>query len=94
MRKDIGLGLDLAEKYAVPQRIHRLVADVYDESIQRYGADSGSTIPVRLCEDDSNVTLSEGAGSAKRAFRDWTYTTEIQDGAFQVIPKGIENPYK
>lgn len=94
MRKDISLGLDLGRKYDVPQRINQLVADVYDESIERYGPNSGSTIPVRLCEDNSNVCLSEGKGSAKDAFRDWTYTTEINDGSFQVIQKGVENPYE
>lgn len=93
MAKDISLGLELAEKYKVPQPIIQHTMDIYKECMEKYGEDSGSTIPVKLIEDKSGVCLSEGPGNAKDAFKDWTYTAEITNGAFQVLQVNTDNPY-
>ena len=93
MLKDISLGLDLAKKYDVPQPFTEKVAARYQEAIDKYGPDEGSTIPVRLNEDEAGVKLSEGIGNAKAAFEKWEYTSEITNGSFQILPKHVDNPH-
>lgn len=93
MAKDISLGLDLGKKYNVPLPINEHVHETYKECIKRYGPGQGSSIPVKLCEEESGVTLSEGKGNAKDAFKDWSYTSEIRDGSYQVIHKNMDNPF-
>ena len=85
MAKDISLGLDLAKEYGVPSPVFEHVARIYDEAMEKYGTQAGSTIPVRLNEDASGVRLCEGPGNAKDAFKNWTYTAEIRDGSDQII---------
>lgn len=93
MAKDLSLGLELGKRYGVPQRINQHVADIYQECIEKYGPMEGSTIPVKLVEDNSGVRLCEGNGSAGDAFKDWSYTTEINDGSYTVVHQDMKNPY-
>ena len=46
--QDIGLGLELGERYGVPMPLNTLLADKYGEAMDKYGPDSGSSIPCRF----------------------------------------------
>ncbi len=93
MHKDISLGLELARRHGVPQPMNELVLARYERAIEAYGEHQGSTIPVKLIEDASGAPLAHGAGNAREALANWSYTTEITDGSFQVIHNDVENPY-
>ena len=58
MAKDISLGLDLGARYGVPQPFNAAVLARYREAIDTFGPGQGSTIPVRLNELESGVSLS------------------------------------
>ena len=60
MAKDISLGLDLAERHNVPQPFMEKVLERYQEAMEKYGSEEGSTIPVKLNEDEAGVSLSDG----------------------------------
>lgn len=91
MAKDIELGQGLAKKHGVPMLMHGQVAQIYEMCMAKYGRDSGSTIPVKLIEDACGEVFADE--KLKRAFADWTYTTEIADGSYTVVHKNIDNPY-
>ena len=55
MHKDITLGLQLGEKYNVHTPTTQYVANKYEEAMDMYGEDSGSSIPCRIVEDKSGV---------------------------------------
>ena len=102
MHKDISLGLQLGEKYNVHTPTTQYVAKKYEEAMDIYGEDSGSSIPCRIVEDKSGVRLcdmnSSGGSSAGKSdpnsvFQDWTYTTEIKDGSYLVKHLRYDNPY-
>jgi 3-hydroxyisobutyrate dehydrogenase len=99
MHKDIALGLDLGEKYGVPQAMTSFVAEAYEAAMAKYGEESGSSIPCRMVEDASGCRLSDGATDAQRqashggAFKDWSYTTELREGSYQVVHTGYENRF-
>jgi len=98
MHKDISLGLQLGEKYGVPQRLNQHLANVYEECMEKYDTAEnkcGSAIPCKLVEDQSGVTLCEGPGNAKEAFQNWTYTTQIKDGSYQIVHiQDSDNPFR
>lgn len=91
MIKDISLGLDIANRLDVPTPVFDECKNLYDEALDKFGTSTGSSIPIRLSEEKAGVRLCEGPGSAKEAFKDWTYTSEITNGSFQVssIPYSI-----
>ena len=91
MAKDISLGIDLGKKYDVPQPMVEKVLERYEEAMGKYGRQEGSTIPVKLCEDEAGVDLSDGPWAD--AFKEWSYTSEIEDGSFQIIHQDYDNPY-
>ena len=105
MHKDISLGIALGEKFDVPLPTTEYVAGKYEEAMAKYGADSGSSIPCRMVEDAAHCRLIDGAGSAdewpgnsvahdshNRAFKNWSYTTELCGGSYTVMHTGYENP--
>ncbi len=57
MHKDITLGLALGERYGVPMPMNSLIALKYEEAMEKYGRDSGSSIPCRLVEESSGCRL-------------------------------------
>ena len=74
--------------------------------MDKYGKDSGSTIPCRLVEDAADCRLTDGPEvpdvypgnrlspeSAGGAFKDWSYTTEIHEGSYTIVHTGYDNPY-
>ena len=106
MHKDISLGLALGEKYGVPQWLNEFTAKQYEKAMEKYGGDSGSSIPCRLVEEAAGIRLIEGEAqgdiypgntlapeSHGGAFKNWSYTTEILDGSYTVIHTGYDNPY-
>ena len=106
MHKDISLGLALGKKYGVPQPTNEYVAKRYEEAMEKYGRDSGSSITCRLVEDAADCRLIEGDGQADfypgnsvapsshgGAFENWSYTTELCHGSYVVRHTGYENPY-
>eukprot|EP00510_Aplanochytrium_minuta_P001532 CAMPEP_0184021018 /NCGR_PEP_ID=MMETSP0954-20121128/9679_1 /TAXON_ID=627963 /ORGANISM="Aplanochytrium sp, Strain PBS07" /LENGTH=380 /DNA_ID=CAMNT_0026302959 /DNA_START=128 /DNA_END=1271 /DNA_ORIENTATION=- len=107
MAKDISLGLDLGQKYGVPQPTYEYVAGKYEEAMQKFGRDSGSAIPCRLIEEATDCYLIEGEGkediypgnsinydSHGGAFKDWSYTTKFIDGSYAVVHTGYDNVYE
>jgi hypothetical protein len=106
MHKDISLGLDLGKKYGVPMPVYDFVASKYEEAMDKYGRDSGSSIPCRLTEDASNCRLIDGEGkeggfpgntlapkSHGGAFENWSYTSEVFDGSYTIKHTGYDNVY-
>ena len=109
MLKDISLGLDLGAKYGVPMPTNSFVAAKYEEAMEKYGKDSGSTIPCRLVEDASGCRLVDEDGvvpgqdiypgntvngdSHGGAFKDWSYTSELCNGSYTIMHTGYDNPY-
>jgi len=78
----------------------------YETAMNKYGKDSGSTIPCRLVEDAAECQLSDGPEvsdiypgnrlspeSTGGAFKDWSYTTEICEGSYTIVHTGYDNPY-
>ena len=61
MAKDISLGLDLGARYGVPQPFNAAVLARYREAIETFGPGQGSTIPVRLNELESGVSLARSS---------------------------------
>jgi len=106
MVKDISLGLDLGKRYGVPQWMNEFTVKKYEEAMEKYGRDSGSSIPCRMVEDASGCRLIDGDGeddmypgnsinpeSHKAAFKNWSYTTEILEGSYTIVHTGYDNPY-
>jgi len=106
MHKDISLGLDLGKKYGVPQPCYEFVAQKYVEAMDKYGKGSGSSIPCRMTEDAAGIRLIDGQGeddlypgnsvsptSHRGAFKDWSYTTELNDGSYTIVHTGYDNVY-
>ena len=91
MAKDLSLGLDLAKRHNVPQPFMEKTLERYQEAMDKYGPEAGSTIPVKLNEDEAGVSLSDGPWKEK--FKNWEYTSEITNGAYQILPRNYENPY-
>ena len=98
MHKDISLGLDLGKKYGVPQPCYEFVAQKYVEAMDKYGKGSGSGIPCRMAEDAAGIRLIDDQGeddlypgnsvsptSHRGAFKDWSYTTELNDGSYTIV---------
>jgi len=107
MAKDISLGLALGKKYDVPQEAFEFIAKKYQEAMDMFGPDSGSAIPCRLVEEKAGCRLIEGEGkpdlypgnsvcpeSHGGCFKDWSYTTEINNGSYTVIHTGYDNVFK
>lgn len=98
MLKDIELGQGLAKKGAVPLPVHAVVAQLYQSCISKFGPNCGSTAPVKLLADQCGVLDCHGGGLAdeklKKAFADWTYTTDIVEGSYVVKHLAYpENPF-
>ena len=91
MLKDVELGSEIAKKHNIPLFMHGQVAQIYQAAIARYGRECGSTIPVRLIEEICQTPLVDD--KLKDAFKQWTYTSEIVDGSYLIVHKGIENPF-
>ena len=71
--------------------MHGQVAQMYQAGIAKYGANAGSTIPVKVLEDLCQTKLSDE--KLKKQFENWTYTSELVDGSYLIVHEGIENPY-
>merc|ERR1711920_597038 len=106
MLKDISLGLDLGQRYGVPQPTYEFIAQKYEEAMAVYGRESGSAIPCRAIEDAAGCRLIDGEGVADiyqgnsvdhdshgGVFRDWSYTTELCEGSYTVMHTGYDNAY-
>jgi 3-hydroxyisobutyrate dehydrogenase len=106
MHKDISLGLALGERYGVPMPMNRLIARRYEEAMDKFGRDSGSSIPCRLVEEESQCRLIDGEGSDDiypgnslapdshgGAFKDWSYTSELSGGSYTIMHTGYSNCY-
>merc|ERR1711862_934206 len=59
MAKDIELGQGIAKRLGVPMPMHGQVAQIYEMCMAKYGAEAGSTIPVKLIEDLCGEKLSD-----------------------------------
>ena len=98
MHKDISLGLDLGEKYGVPSPMNEFIASKYEEAMEVYGEESGSSIPCRMVEDAAGVRLLDNEDDPGKshggAFENWSYTTEINDGSYQIIHTDYDNAFK
>ena len=46
MHKDIALGDELGKKYGVPLPMNEFIRKAYEAGMERYGKDSGSSIPL------------------------------------------------
>merc|ERR1719460_484008 len=86
--------------------MNEFTAKKYEEAMDKYGVDSGSSIPCRLVEEAAGCRLIDGEGeddiypgnslapqSHNGAFKDWSYTTELLDGSYTIIHTGYDNPY-
>merc|ERR1711957_137103 len=106
MHKDITLGLELGQRYGVPQPTYEFIGRKYEEAMEVYGRDSGSAIPCRAIEDASGCRLIDGEGHAdmyagnsvnheshKGSFKDWSYTTEVLEGSYTVVHTGYDNAF-
>lgn len=51
VRKDINFALDIAKEHDIPVRLAKLVADIYEEGIDKYGGKADSPEIVKLLED-------------------------------------------
>lgn len=91
MLKDIALGQDIAKRHDVPMLVHGQVAQIYQLAIARYGDDCGSTIPVKVVEDACRTKLTDD--TLKATFKDWTYTSEIDNGSYVIHHKNVHNPH-
>ena len=58
---------------------------IYQKSLETYGADVGCYTPPRLLEDKMNETLRV------KGFENWTYDVENVEGALEIRHKGIDN---
>lgn len=86
MHKDISLGLDLGEKYGVPMHMNQFIADKYVEAMDKYGTQSGSSIPCRLVEELSNCRLIDDAlidQADTTGFPGNTLAPDSHNGAFK-----------
>ena len=93
MLKDIELTLDLTERHGVKTPMTELIKRRYEDAIERYGESCGSAAPARLAEDESDCSFSTGAGNAKDAFENWSYTTEFVNGSYNIVHQDYENAY-
>jgi 3-hydroxyisobutyrate dehydrogenase len=108
MHKDISLGLELGKRYGVPMHMNQFIADKYEEAMDKFGRDSGSSIPCRLVEDlsgcrliDDNVETDDSGfpgntlspTSHNGAFKDWSYTSEVLAGSYTIKHTGYDNVY-
>ena len=96
MHKDISLGLDLGKKFGVPSPMTEFIGEKYEDAMAVYGEDSGSSIPCKMVEDASGISLSDPNNPTEShggAFKNWSYTTEINDGSYQVLHTGYDNVY-
>ncbi|GAA0433491.1 NAD(P)-dependent oxidoreductase [Lentibacillus halophilus] len=57
VRKDIGFALEIAEQNGVPVRLAELVADIYEEGIEKYGGQAESPQIAKLLEDEVGEEL-------------------------------------
>jgi len=78
----------------------------YETAMDKYGRDSGSSIPCRLVEDAAECRLSDATEvpdiypgnrlspeSHDGAFKEWSYTTELNQGSYTIVHTGYNNPY-
>ena len=105
MHKDITLGLDLGKKFDVHTPTTEYVARKYEEAMEIYGENSGSSIPCRIVEDKSNIRLCDNIdvtndddnnnnkSDPNVVFKDWTYTTEIKEGSYLIKHLNYDNVY-
>ena len=59
MHKDISLGEELGKKYAVPLPMNDFIKRSYEGAMEKYGNDSGSSIPCRVIEDGADCRLND-----------------------------------
>ena len=86
MHKDISLGLDLAKKYDVPSPATEFAARKYEEAMDIYGPESGSSIPCRLVERASGCTLVDSDVDASHPSNNYDgnrVAPESHGGAFR-----------
>jgi len=89
MHKDISLGLDLGAKYGVPMPTNTYVARKYEEAMEKYGPDSGSSIPCRMVEDAAGVRLIDTEPVPQKSLApgtDWpgnSFAPDSHGGAFE-----------
>ena len=105
MHKDITLGLVLGKKFDVHTPTTEYVARKYEEAMEIYGENSGSSIPCRIVEDKSNIRLCDNIdvtndddnnnnkSDPNVVFKDWTYTTEIKEGSYLIKHLNYDNVY-
>lgn len=98
MHKDISLGLELAKRYNVPSPSLEFTKEKYEEAMEMYGEDSGSSIPCRVVEEKAGVRLfcdeTDKSASCNGAFKEWTYSTEItKEGSYQVVHVNYDNRF-
>lgn len=61
MHKDISLGSDLGRKYGVPLPMNAFIEKAYENAMDKYGRDSGSSIPCRMVEDAAGIRLNDAS---------------------------------
>ena len=91
MHKDISLGLKLGEKYDVPMPMNTFIAQRYEQAMEKFGKDSGSSIPCRLVEEESGCRLidedhhdsSDDSSENSSGFPGNTLAPESHRGAFK-----------
>ena len=109
MHKDISLGLSLGEKYNVPMPMNQFIASRYEQAMDKFGKNSGSSIPCRLNEEESGIRLIDGdkngsvtsefpgntlaPHSHNNAFKEWSYTSEVFSGSYTIKHTGYDNVY-
>lgn len=92
MLKDIDLTLDLTERHGVATPLTNLIKQRYIDAIEKFGEDSGSSIPAKLAEGESDCEFST-VPSVNEAFKDWSYTSEFVNGSYNIVHQGYDNVY-
>jgi len=86
MHKDIALGDELGRKYGVPLPMNEFIRKAYEAGMEKYGKDSGSSIPCRMVEDGAGCRLndaSEGDAGVEVNFAGNKILSTSHGGAFE-----------
>ena len=76
----------LKTRFQVPIELMDHMHEIYQRSLDKYGAEVGCYTPPRLLEDKVGTTLRSPG------FEKWTYDVENSDGALHIRHSGIDLP--